>query len=230
VHRDHQAIKTENKDLVRSVSAIQAAETFWGDLLVQAMVLAGTEAILNTEQWIRREPLISRIPKAPFWTLVGLCIGYVVLIFWIVVTALIYVNSDSENVVKTKMRLNVEAIASIAYEQTKRSLPAADVSELFEENDVGGQTKRIVFFGEISWVEWLCGLYPRLSTSCHRNALALSALALWAGWLFGGQGFGGERYTLTGGRGVFAWGGQLDISGQMIFSWLNLCTGWCSGP
>jgi hypothetical protein len=117
-----------------------------------ALTAGVTEAILNTEQWIRQEPLISRIPKAPFWTLVGLCIGYVVLIFWIVVTALIYVNSDSENVAKTKMRLNVEAIASIAYEQTKRSLPAADVSELFEENDVGGQTKRIVFSGKsVGW-------------------------------------------------------------------------------
>jgi hypothetical protein len=168
------SVKTENEDLVRSVSAIQAAETFWGDLLIQAMVLAGTEqnstamadsfarsfsriwlaltagvteAVPNTEQWIRREPLISRIPKAPFWTLVGFCIGYVVLIFWIVVMALIYVNGDPENVAKTKMRFNVEAIASTAYEQTKRGLPAADVSELFEENDVGGQKKRVVFRG-----------------------------------------------------------------------------------
>jgi hypothetical protein len=34
-----------------------------------ALTAGVTEAILNTEQWIRREPLISRIPKAPFWTL-----------------------------------------------------------------------------------------------------------------------------------------------------------------
>jgi hypothetical protein len=165
---------TENKKLVMSISGIQAAETFWGDLLVQAMVLAGTEpnstamansfahsfsriwialtagvteGVPNTEQWIRREPLIAKIPKAPFWTLVALCTGYVVLILLIIVTALVFVNGDPENVAKAKMRLSVEAITSTAYEQIKRSAPATNASELFEENDIGGQRKRIVFRG-----------------------------------------------------------------------------------
>ncbi|KAI5780424.1 hypothetical protein EDC01DRAFT_273900 [Geopyxis carbonaria] len=152
-------VQPANATLTRIVSGVGSAQTYWGPILAQAMLIAGTSnsskdmaasfaasfartflafASATTSprtvssQSLRSTRLVARFPRAPFWCLTILCILYTIFATGIWIAALLAAGRDPQNVAKTQMRLSVEAVTARALEPRKSRSEAQEVGELFE--------------------------------------------------------------------------------------------------
>lgn len=161
----------KDKTLVRVITGTTAAETFYSDALRQGFMLAGlektienlaasfadafsrtfvalvsgvTEPVMNSAQWDRKNRLLARIPMAPYWTLVILSLGAVLLVVVVTMMALGKATGDVTSVGQAKLRVSPEGLAALAFEDTRGSKEAMDNGGLFEENSTGGRRRKVV--------------------------------------------------------------------------------------
>ncbi|KAF8248528.1 hypothetical protein K440DRAFT_642565 [Wilcoxina mikolae CBS 423.85] len=96
-----------------------------------AMIAGIMEPLPTTKQWDRKSLLVAKIPKAPFWLLVVLCLAYTIFGAVVLRMAVWSVVTRSKETLDTHLRLNVEAICATAFEPEKGRGPAEELEDMF---------------------------------------------------------------------------------------------------
>jgi hypothetical protein len=86
---------------------------------------------LNSEEQIRQNILVSRVPKAPLFTQIVFCFLY--LLFGILLAVIALLLSRKPEVVNVQKRLSTMAIVAEAFEKERVENCTGDVEEMFEE-------------------------------------------------------------------------------------------------
>lgn len=98
-------------------NSIPEMETSYADSFSSLIVALGSGVMApmpNDAEWIRRSKIVAKIPKAPLYTLVGLCFLYCALIFVVGVVAVI--SCLMGEVAAARACFTVEAVAKGAFE------------------------------------------------------------------------------------------------------------------
>jgi hypothetical protein len=102
-----------------------------------AALLAGMASVVDPQKNIKEEiqneqVLLARIPLAPLWTLVGLCLLSAVMGIWFSIVAIAYSSVETKEVVS---RLNVKGIVSRWCEVPRYDTPGISIDDTFFDAD-----------------------------------------------------------------------------------------------
>jgi hypothetical protein len=95
----------------------------------------------NTEEQIRTSLLVAKVPKAPLYVLVLLCLIYAVFGIAFTIMALSVTHGGVKDV---QAKLSIVGLVAEGFERVRLGRPVGRVEELFEEWDGRGSRRVVV--------------------------------------------------------------------------------------
>ena len=109
--------------------------------IILAFSAGAWDPFTNTEEQIRQDLLVARVPKAPLFTLLVLCLLYILLGFAFTVVAL---ASQPTHMRDVQARLSIYSIIASRFESAKRTEgPVHEIEDLFEERNGESPSTRV---------------------------------------------------------------------------------------
>lgn len=113
--------------------------------LILALTANVWKPLGNQEEQLRRELLVSKVPKAPFFTLISLCLLFAFFCFVVFLFALKGLDGNARNV---QARLNIFGVTASRFEDPRTARNEA-LEDLFEERKGEGRSARVGMIKEV---------------------------------------------------------------------------------
>ena len=127
--------------LIRSNSSAQIAVNYAQSLakIMAAFTASALEPLTNTEEQLRQNIIVARVPKAPLFTLILFCLLFVLLGLALFVIALRGQNAETREI---QAQLNIFGMTASRFESPKDA-DVDKVEDLFEERKGGAQSTKV---------------------------------------------------------------------------------------